>query len=346
MKILAIGPLWRGSNAGGLFRAMSREGCLIDIVDEFYFISLQTKTKINKILERVIRPLQMAEFNNVIKKRILLFKPDIVFVYKGAFVSPDTLLFAKQNNCKLALFYPDVSMTNHGTNIPKSIPLYDIIFTTKTFGITDLQKMFGVKNAHFIEHGFDPDIHRKLSLPENEKAGFNCDASFIGTYSPKKEKWLAEIKQQIPDIDLKIWGEQWYKSHHPALKEAIQHKAVMGDLYAIAIQSSKINLGILSEVVVGSSSGDLITSRTFHIPGSNGFLLHERNEESVLYFEEDKEAGFFDGPDELISKIKFFLNNEGIRNKIKEAGYQRSLRDHSLDVRARKVMNLMANNIQ
>ena len=120
----------------------------------------------------------------------------------------------------------------------------------------------------------------------------------------------------------------------------------MGDLYAIAIQSSKINLGILSEVVVGSSSGDLITSRTFHIPGSNGFLLHERNEESVLYFEEDKEAGFFDGPDELISKIKFFLNNEGIRNKIKEAGYQRSLRDHSLDVRARKVMNLMANNIQ
>ena len=68
MKILAIGPLWRGSNAGGLFRAMSREGCLIDIVDEFYFISLQTKTKLNKILERVIRPLQMAEFNNVINK--------------------------------------------------------------------------------------------------------------------------------------------------------------------------------------------------------------------------------------------------------------------------------------
>ena len=71
MVILAIGPLWRGSNAGGLFRALSREGCLIEIVDEFYYISLQTKKKFTKVLERVIRPLQTDEFNTAIKKKIV-----------------------------------------------------------------------------------------------------------------------------------------------------------------------------------------------------------------------------------------------------------------------------------
>ena len=85
MRILAIGPLWRGSNAGGLFRALSRQGCLVEILDEFYFISLQTKRKMTKVLERIIRPLQLDEFNNAIKKKIDLFTPDVVLVYKGAF---------------------------------------------------------------------------------------------------------------------------------------------------------------------------------------------------------------------------------------------------------------------
>jgi spore maturation protein CgeB len=339
MKILAVGPLWRGSNAGGLFRALSRQGCLLEVVDEFYYVSLQTKNTSTKILERIIRPLQAKEFNNAIKQKISVFKPEVVLVYKGVFVQPDTLLFARQQNCKLVLFYPDVSMTNHGPNIPKCIPLYDLVFTTKTFGITDMRNMFGVKNAYFIEHGFDPEIHRKISLPDKEKRDFSCDVSFIGTFSLKKEAWLAAIKEQLPGVNLKIWGAQWNKATNPAIKDAIQHTAVLGDLYAIAIQSSLINLGILSEKVVGSSSGDLITSRTFHIPGSGGFLLHERNEESVLYFKEDEEAGFFDGPDELVKKIRYYLDNPALRETIKEAGFQRALRDHALDVRAKTVID-------
>ncbi len=339
MRILAIGPLWRGSNAGGLFRALSRNGCLIEVLDEFYFISLLTKTKLTKILERVIRPLQLNEFNNAIKAKIKLFKPDVVFVYKGAFVYPATLQFAKQNNCKIVLFYPDVSTTAHGVNIPASIPLYDLIFTTKTFGITDMQSKYGAKNTSFVPHGFDPEIHRKHTISPDDKKNFGCDVSFIGTWSPKKELWLSILKQKCPEIDLKIWGEQWFKANNTAIKDCIQGTAVLGDLYAIAIQCSKINLGILSEKIAGSSSGDLITSRTFHIPGSSGFMLHERNEESVLYFKENEEAGFFDGPDELVTKVKEFLNDDSTREKIRLAGYARATADHSLDARADIIIN-------
>lgn len=341
MRILAIGPLWRGSNAGGLFRALSRLGCLLEVVDEFYFISLQTKTKTTKALERIIRPLQEAEFNHAIKKKISLFTPDIVLVYKGAFVRPETLVFAKQNNCKLALFYPDVSMTFHGANIPKSIPHYDLVFTTKTFGIKDLESKFGVKNACFIPHGFDPEIHRKLPVSDKDKNKFACDVSFIGTWSPKKELWLSVLKQKCPEINLKIWGEQWNKSNTAALKPSIQYTGILGDLYAIAIQCSTINLGILSERVAGASSGDLITSRTFHIPGSSGFLLHERNEESVLYFKENEEAGFFSDAEEMATLVKYFLSNDALREQIKDAGYKRALKDHSLDERAKTVLALL-----
>jgi spore maturation protein CgeB len=339
MRILTIGPLWRGSNAGGLFRAMSREGCIIDVIDEFYYISLQTKTKATKIAERLIRPWQVGEFNNAIKKKINIFSPEVLFVYKGAFVLPATLAYAKQNNCRLVLFYPDVSTTAHGPNIPKAIPKYDLIFTTKTFGITDMQAQYSVKNACFVPHGFDPEIHRKLNVTAEDKKNFGCDVSFIGTWSPKKESWLATLVQKCPGISLKIWGDQWNKSTTTEINSCIQNTAVLGDLYAIAIQCSKINLGILSEQRIGSSSGDLITSRTFHIPGASGFMLHERNEESVLYFKENEEAGFFSGADEMASQVKYFLDNDTLREKIQAAGYDRAQKEHSLDARARTVLD-------
>ena len=337
MKILAIGPLWRGSNAGGLFRAMSREGHLMEVLDEFYYISLLTKTKTTKVLERVIRPLQEDEFNKAIQQKIVLFSPAVVFVYKGAFVRPETLIFARERKCKLVLFYPDVSMSAHGVNIPKSIPLYDLIFTTKTFGIKDLETTYGVKNARFIPHGYDPEIHRKLPISTEDKNTFGCDVSFIGTWSPKKELWLSVLKQKAPGVNLKVWGEQWFKAGTEVLKSSIQYTGVVGDLYAVAIQCSKINLGILSERVAGASSGDLITSRTFHIPGSSGFLLHERNEESVLYFKENEEAGFFGDADEMARQVAYFLANDKLRGEIQEAGYQRAIKDHSLDARAKTV---------
>jgi len=341
MKILAIGPLWRGSDAGGLFRALSRQGCLMEVVDEFYFISLRTKRKLTKIAERLIRPLQVEEYNNMIRKKITLFNPDLVLVYKGVFVLSATLDFAKQNGCKLVLFYPDVSMTAHGPNIPQSIPLYDMVVTTKTFGITDMTSNFGVKKAYFIQHGFDLEIHRKLAISTEDKKKFGCDVSFIGTWSPKKEKWLSYLKEKCPEIDLKIWGEQWNKSTAPAIRDSIQHTAMLGDLYAIGIQCSAINLGILSEQVAGSSSGDLITSRTFHIPGASGFMLHERNEESVQYFEENIEAGFFSGPEELVTQIKYFLEHTSLRLQIQAAGYERAQKQYSLDERAKTLLALI-----
>ncbi len=337
MRVLALGPLWRGSNAGGLFRAMSRQGCIIEVIDEFYYISLQSRSKPVKVLERIARPLQLREYNAAIAKKIALFNPDIVFVYKGAFVFADTLKAARQAGRKLALFYPDVSLTAHGPHIPQALPLYDLVFTTKTFGIRDMEQ-YGVKHTHFIPHGYDPEIHRPLPVSAADSAAFGCDVSFIGTWSPKKEAWLAVLKRTLPEVNLKIWGEQWGKANAPEIKQSIQHTAVLGDLYAIALQCSKINLGILSEQRVGSSSGDLITSRTFHIPGASGFMLHERNEESVLYFEENKEAGFFEGAEEMAGQVKFFLENESLREQIRKAGHERAKKQYSLDERAKEVI--------
>jgi spore maturation protein CgeB len=340
MRLLTVGPLWRGSNAGGLFRAFARAGCQIDVIDEFYYISFRSKSMRTRIAERAIRSWQIAEFNRAIIQQISLFQPDVLFVYKGAFVYPETLQAARDKKIMTALFYPDVSLTAHGSYIARSLPLYDRIFTTKTYGINDI-KQHGGTDAVFVPHGFDPEIHRKLDISEKDRAVFGCDASFIGTWSPKKEKWLAHLKRQLPDINLAIWGEQWNRSTTPELTDSIRNKPVLGDLYALTIQCSTINLAILSEIRQGSSSGDLITSRTFHIPGANGFMMHERNAESIMYFEEGKEAVFFDDEQEMAAQVAKYLGATQEREQIRAAGHLAATTKYSLDHRATEILSCL-----
>ncbi|GHB31382.1 CgeB family protein [Mongoliitalea lutea] len=334
MKILCVGPLFRGSNAGAFFRALARNGVFIEVLDEFYHIPLTPSSLQSKIISKASRPIFINDFNTEFIRLFHRFKPDVVLVYKGAFVKSSTLEYIKSKGGKLINFYPDVSFHTHGNLLQDSLKLYDKVFTTKSFGIKDMELQLGIKNSCFIPHGFDPEIHRPI--PKDViPADFFCDVSFIGTYSPKKEKILSYLMDKNPSLDLKIWGSQWEKSKAPNLKGKIQLGVINGDLYAAGITASKINLAILSEQVRGASSGDLITSRTFHIPAAGGFMIHEENKESILYFKKDEEAVFFKELDELDQKINFYLTNEDLRIQIARNGRDRCLNDHSLDNRAK-----------
>lgn len=337
MKILCIGPIWRGSNAGGLFKALARNGALIEVVDEFYQIPLSGFSFPAKVVSKLFRKIFISDYNEKILFSFEKFNPDFVLVYKGAFVFPSTLKKIKSSGVPIFNFYPDVSFHTHGPHLKNTLGLYDKIFTTKSFGKKDYQSQLGVKEVIFIPHGFDPEIHKKIDFKEIP-LNLICDVSFIGTYSPKKEKILEHIAKNLPDVNLKIWGTQWEKSSSKFLYSSIQNFGVFGDLYAAAINGSKINLGILSEKVKGASSGDLITSRTFHIPGAGGFLMHEKTPESILFFKENEEAAFFENEDDLVSKIDFYLKNPNIRDVVREAGYSRAYNEHSLDIRAKSII--------
>jgi glycosyltransferase involved in cell wall biosynthesis len=340
LKILCVGPQWRGSNACGLFKALSRIGNTIHVIDEFYHIPLRTKIPVVKTLSWIIRKQFLKEFNEKIIDISSSFNPDVILVYKGAFILPDTLHKLKRKQAYLVNFYPDVSFHTHGKYLSQTLPLYDLIFTTKTFGIHDMKMQLGIQNTYFIPHGFDPDIHRRIDVTNINSNVYLNDISFIGTWTPEKERSMGSIIQELPHLDIKIFGAQWYKSQETVRSKWSGYE-VTGDTYALAINSSTINLGLLSEAVQGASSGDKITSRTFHIPASSGFMMHERTDEISNYFIEDKEIVCFGDPGELIDKIKYYLENEKQRDKIRMAGYRRAIHDHSLDKRAFELLKVI-----
>ncbi len=86
---------------------------------------------------------------------------------------------------------------------------------------------------------------------------------------------------------------------------------------------------------------DQIKGRNFEIPGAGGFLLTGAAEHLAEYYVPGKESAVFSTPRDLIERIRFYLSHDEERETIREAGYQRTLREHTYVHRFRAIFRAM-----
>jgi spore maturation protein CgeB len=74
---------------------------------------------------------------------------------------------------------------------------------------------------------------------------------------------------------------------------------------------------------------DQIKGRNFEVPGCGGFLLTGRAENLEEYYVAGREVAVFDSVADLKKKIRLYLDDEGMRSSLADAGYQRTLQEHT-----------------
>lgn len=338
MRILAVAETWQGSNAYAFLRAFRRAGHSVSVLADEWFAASGWQSWPMKAARRLLWPMILREATDAAIREAENFRPHLFFVFKGIMVSPEAIRAVQDRGGVAINFWPDTSFVDHGKTASYALPCYDWIFTTKTFGPADLHARFGIESASFLPHGFDPETHRPTARDAHDAALYGCDASFIGTWSPKKEKLLGALADAMPDLDLKIWGSQWVRAG-ARIRSRPSGRPVFGAEYAKAIGASKINIAILFEGNANAASGDRLTSRSFHIPASGGFMLHERSDEIAAHFREDRDCAMFGSAEELADKVRFYLAHDAARQRIAEAGRARALSSgYSVDDRARTVI--------
>jgi spore maturation protein CgeB len=307
-------------------------------VAEWEYVPIRWGRTFMRVVGAAVRSIAVREFNEAIVRQASQLRPELFVAFKGSFVLPETLDALRERDVRTYCFFPDVSFRAHGPYLPRALPKYDWVFTTKTFGVTDMREQLGITRASVLLHGFDPDVHRPHALTPEDCSRYACDASFIGTWSPKKEAVLDDLVERLPGMHLRVWGEQWHKAGSPRLAPAIMGYGIEGEEYARAIIASKVNICILSEKRPGASSGDQITSRTFHIPACGGFMLHERTAEATALLHEDRECAYFADSAELAHKVTEFLSDETRRMTIADRGRELVGARHSWDHRIRTIL--------
>lgn len=73
-----------------------------------------------------------------------------------------------------------------------------------------------------------------------------------------------------------------------------------------------------------------IKSRTFEVPGCGGFLMTGVSDDDLNeYYEIGKEVVVFKNMEDLVTKCKYYLENESERAKIAASGYERTMKEHT-----------------
>lgn len=338
-RILFEGERWLGSNADSSMWALRRLGHSVMDLDVSTIIPAWESFSL-KVMRRLLRPLMMKEHNQQILSLAREFKPHIFLAFKGARILPETILALRGQGIATYNYYPDVSAFSHHAGwLPRTLQQYDCVFSTKSFLATDLEAQgYPIQHWKYLPHGYDPRAHHPVQVTPEDQARYGADVTFIGGQTPAKERLLAALMQAGPGLRLAVWGDRWQRTRLPALRACVRGRGVTGIEYMKAISSSQILLGLLSEKQPGSSVGDQVTSRSFNIPACGAFMLHERTQEILQFYDEGREIECFDSPAELAEKIRFYLAHPDRRRAVAEAGYRRCVPAYSHDERLRTLL--------
>lgn len=134
------------------------------------------------------------------------------------------------------------------------------------------------------------------------------------------------------------------KSPHMVILPASITGGTLTDSEMIEMYSrSKINLGFSS---CGNTDENVerivhLRLRDFEVPMSGGFYVVEYMEELEEFFEIGKEIVCYTDKEDLADKIKYYLIHDIERERIRCAGHERCLRDHSWHKRFQMVFREM-----
>lgn len=237
---------------------------------------------------------------------------DLIWVDKAIFITKETTKLLRKKAKVLVHYTPDPAFTFHKSkHFYASMPLYDFMITTKSYEINDFLTIMKDKNrVIYCTQGFDKNIHRPIVAWENKKG-----VGFIGHHEVSREEPVKALLQA--GVDVLLAGRKW-ESFVDQNNYANLHYiggSVEGEDYVKAISSCLLAWGAVSKWIPEKH-----TTRTFEIPACKTALLTERNSEIESFFS-DEDVIFYNDIDDMVFKVKYYLDHKDELQSIVENGY-------------------------
>lgn len=305
-------------HVGAFFRtALVDLGYECCFIDEGRFFPQQPNSLLGRGLARIQNLLNEPIFNQVVIHTAVSFQPDLALVLKGSYIYPSVLKEIKfKSRTLLVNFATDNPFNPYGSTsyVVEAIPEYDLYVTPTRALIPDLKRA-GAGRMAWIPFAYEPSLHfpERPKTPE-EEARWASDVVFVGLCDQDRIPFLRALSE-VPGLRLRLYGGYWERV--PELRR-FGNGFVFRREYRFAQGMSRIALTIIRRA---NRNGH--TMRSFEIPACGGFLLAERTEEHLEFFEEGKEMACFSSPEELVDKVRYYLSHDGQRQRIAEAGYRR-----------------------
>lgn len=276
--------------------------------------------------------------NRDLVRRVRELRPDVLFLFRGEHVHPDTVVRVKrmgvrvigwQNDDPFSPRYPRYAWRH----FRGAIPLYDRLFAYRQSNVNEMLRR-GCRRVELLRSFYLREENFPLS--DLSSSPYRCDVSFIGHWEADGRERLVQALMEAGDFRFRLWGTLWERAGNgrEIARRLGPIRPVYREQYNLAVNSSRIALAFLSGL-----NNDTYTRRCFEIPAAGTFMLAQHTDDLAALFQEGAEAEFFRSEKEMLEKIRHYLSHDEERRRIAEAGRQRLLRDgHEAMDRARQVL--------
>ena len=314
MKILFIGE--HSGNSFIQYQSLKKIYKNVDIISPSRIIFS------NKIFSYIFWHISPKLFepiiNNYLLHKIKNTKYNLIYVMSLEFIGLKLILILKNYTEKIVAYCADnpFSKRDHKRwDLCKPALRHFDLIVFHQFSRIKQAKRYNLKKTLFVYPSYNKKLHSPPKMSFKEKKELKNDIIFIGTWFPKRGKFMKKLYDK--GLKFKIYGTGWNKDRYfDQMKNIIVLGHVNFLLYSKLIYCSKIALGLVSE-----ENLDDITRRSIEIPAIGSLLCAKRTKIHKKLFIENKEAIFFKNANECIQKCKKILNNEKLLKKISLNGH-------------------------
>jgi spore maturation protein CgeB len=143
--------------------------------------------------------------------------------------------------------------------------------------------------------------------------------SFVGSAYGNRRRWITKLQRH--GIEVECFGHGWPRGPVAAseIPRIVRESAI------------SLNFGDSGLQFTGLKPyrSRQIKARVFEVPGAGGFLLTESAPELSRHFRLGEEVVEFDSVGDLIAKVRHFLEHGEERDRIAQAGHQRTRHEHT-----------------
>jgi len=228
-------------------------------------------------------------------------------------------------------------------------PLFDWVSTTDERALPRYRRM-GYTNVIKTQWACNHFTYRPPpALAGRPDTAYDYDVTFVGQPHSNRRPIVEHLRRG--GIDVRCWGFGW-PNGRLSQEDVIKVFATSRINLNLAKSSGGLTIKEIAKLVVNrradgsyhvrppatwpdnlrslvAKGREQIKGRNFEIPGTGGFLLTSSTEDLSAYYAPGREIDVYTGLDDFVDKIRYYLTHERQRETIRDAGYARTLREHT-----------------
>lgn len=302
MKLLIIGSDKVFSIENFYVKYLKELGINIDCftAHAYFFDYYYGGSIFRKLLFKIGLSSIIKKINNEFKKAVTNFKPEIIWVFKGMEITPESLQWAKKQGILLVNYNPDNPFVFSGTGsgnsyITNSIGLYDLHFTYNLEIKKQLEDQFNAK-TFFLPFAFDINDNLFEICKKGTEIVKTC---FLGNPDKLRATFIENLAKNGVAID--VFGNNWDKFVNHA--NITIYKPAYSEEQWKTLRKYRVQINLMR-----IHNEDSHNMRTFEVPGIGGIQVAPYTKEHNLFFEDGKEIFLYKNLQDCIEKINYLLS--------------------------------------